>query len=349
MQANAVADPPQRPHFYMMKTSQITPLIPMITPITPPPTPAVIGVDVASKHLDAATYGSSAVVRFGNTDAGVAKWLRTLPAGSVIALESTGRYHERLALAAHAKGFTVYLLNPRDVRHYARGMGMRGKTDRLDAQILARYAAHERTELRAWVPLSPELSRLDELVRRRGMLVKHHGAMKQSALDCAELRALMKPLLAGFTKLLDAVDSKIAQAAADVNLDSEGFERITSVPGIGLLSGSVLLGLFQRLAQRGSDAVIAFLGLDPRPMDSGQKVGRRRLSKRGPAESRRLLFNAAMSASRTKAWKPQYEHERAKGLSRIAALNVLARKMVRVAFGLFKSNQHFDPSKIALR
>jgi transposase len=151
-----------------------------------------------------------------------------------------------------------------------------------------------------------------------------------------------------FTKLLDAVDSKIAQAAADVNLDSEGFERITSVPGIGLLSGSVLLGLFQRLAQRGSDAVIAFLGLDPRPMDSGQKVGRRRLSKRGSAESRRLLFNAAMSASRTKPWKPQYEHERAKGLSRIAALNVLARKMVRVAFGLFKSNQHFDPSKIAI-
>ena len=345
MQANAVADPPQRPHFYMMKTSQITPTI---TPVTAPPAPAVIGVDVASKHLDAATYGSSAVVRFGNTDAGVAKWLRTLPAGSVIALESTGRYHERLALAAHAKGFTVYLLNPRDVRHYARGMGMRGKTDRLDAQILARYAAHERTELRAWVPLSPELSRLDELVRRRGTLVKHQGAMKQSALDCAELRALMKPLLAECTKVIDALDSKIAQAAADLNLDSEGFERITSVPGIGLLSGSVLLSLFQRLAQRGSDAVIAFLGLDPRPMDSGQKVGRRRLSKRGPAEWRRLLFNAAMSASRTKAWKPQYEHERAKGLSRIAALNVLARKMVRVAFGLFKSNQHFDLSKIAL-
>ena len=127
--------------------------------------------------------------------------------------------------------------------------------------------------------------------------------------------------MAQFTKLIDAIDTQIAQAAADLNLDSEGFERITSVPGIGLLSGSVLLGLFQRLAQRGADAVIAFLGLDPRPMDSGQKVGQRRLSKRGPAEWRRLLFNAAMSASRTKAWKQHYERERAKGLSRTAALN----------------------------
>jgi transposase len=307
-----------------------------------------MGVDVASKHLDAAAYGSTGVVRLANTDAGVTKWLRTLPPGSIIALESTGRYHERLAFAAHAKGFVVYLLNPRDVRHYARAMGMRGKTDKLDAQILARYAAHERAHLRAWVPPSPELRRLDDLVRRRGTLVKHQGAIRQSVSDCATLRASMKPLMTQFTKLIDAIDTQIAQAAADLNLDSEGFERITSVPGIGLLSGSVLLGLFQRLAERGADAVIAFLGLDPRPMDSGQKVGRRRLSKRGPAEWRRLLFNAAMSASRTKAWSAQYAHERAKGLSRTAALNVLARKLVRVAFGLFKSDQRFDASKLAL-
>lgn len=322
----------------MTKTSTTTSL----------PAPAVMGVDVASKHLDAAAYGCAGVVRFANTDAAVAQWLRTLPAGSSIALESTGRYHERLALAAHAKGFVVYLLNPRDVRHYARAMGMRGKTDRLDAQILARYAAHERAELRAWVPASAELRRLEDLVRRRGTLVKHQGAIRQSVADCDELRASMKPLMAQFTKLIDAIDARIAQAAADLNLDSEGFERITSVPGIGLLSGSVLLGLFQRLAQRSADAVIAFLGLDPRPMDSGQKVGLRRLSKRGPAEWRRLLFNAAMSASRTKAWKAHYERERAKGLPRTAALNVLARKLVRVAFGLFKSGNHFDASKIAL-
>ena len=88
--------------------------------------------------------------------------------------------------------------------------------------------------------------------------------------------------------------------------------------------------------------MIAFLGLAPRPMDSGHKVGLRRLSKRGPAEWRRLLFTAAMSGSATKAWKSCYEHERAKGLSRIAALNVMARKMVRVAFSLFKNHQRFD-------
>lgn len=314
---------------------------------TQPVTPSVFGVDVASKHLDAAAYARDGVVRFANTDAAIAKWLRSLPAGSVIALESTGRYHERLAYAAHAKGFVVHVLNPRDVRHYAKGLGMRGKTDRLDAQVLARYAAHEHAELRAWSPVSAEMRRLDDLVRRRGTLTKHLSAIRQSAADCKPLRASMKALFKQFDKAIDVLDGEIAQAAADLNLDSENFEHITSVPGIGLLSGSVLLGLFQRLAQRSADAVIAFLGMDPRPMDSGQKVGRRRLSKRGPAEWRRLLFNAAMSASRTKVWKPHYERERAKGLSRTAALNVLARRLVRVAFGLFKSGSHFDPAKVA--
>ena len=123
---------------------------------------------------------------------------------------------------------------------------------------------------------------------------------------------------------------------------TQDFACITSVPGIGLLSGAALLGVFRRLALGSADAVIAFLGLDPRPMDSGHKVGLRRLSKRGPAEWRRLLFNAAMSGSMTAAWKGCYERERAKGLPRIAALNVLARKMVRVAFSLFKRQQRFE-------
>ena len=314
-------------------------------PISTPP--SIVGVDVASAHLDAAVHGRSGVLRLANTDAAIAQWLRTLPAGSTVALESTGRYHERLALAAHAKGFVVYLLNPRDVRHYAQAMGMRGKTDRLDAQILARYAQREAGELRAWTPPSAELRGLDELVRRRGTLVKHLTAIRQSATDCGQMREQMAALIEQFDRLIDAIDGQIAQAAADLNLDSDNFERITSVPGIGLLSGSVLLGLFLLLAERSADAVIAFLGFDPRPMDSGQKVGKRRLSKRGPPEWRRLLFNAAMSASRTKAWKPHYEHERAKGLSRTAALVVLARKLIRVAFGLFKSHSTFDASRIA--
>src|SRR5687767_3826412 len=97
----------------------------------------VIGVDVASKHLDVAVHGEPSIKRLNNSPAAIAKWLQALPSGSVIAVESTSRYHEALVHQAHARGFVVYLLNPRDVRHYARGLGMRGKTDTLDARVLA--------------------------------------------------------------------------------------------------------------------------------------------------------------------------------------------------------------------
>src|SRR5438093_13694765 len=75
--------------------------------------------------------------------------------------------------------------------------------------------------------------------------------------------------------------------------------------------------------------------------------GRRRLSKRGPAELRRLLFNGARSASKTKLWRPLYERYRARGLSTIEATVVLARKLVRVAFSIYRHGTTFDPARFA--
>lgn len=307
------------------------------------------GVDVASSHLDICSYGSGAVKRVSNTPLAISCWLRSVPAGSVVAMESTGSYHRALANGAFAAGFAVHLLNPRDVRSYARGLGNRGKTDRLDAQVIARYAAHEHAQLRLWQPQSLQQQALEDLLHRRALLVKCQQQLRLSAAACPAVLATLEPLMLEFARTLKSFDQQISCAVAAIDADQQDFDCITSVPGIGLLSGAALLGVFRRLAAASADAVIAFLGLDPRPMDSGHKVGLRRLSKRGPSEWRRLLFNAAMSGAATKAWKGCYEHERTKGLSRTAALNVLARRMVRVAFSLFKNHKRFDPTLTPFR
>jgi transposase len=85
--------------------------------------------------------------------------------------------------------------------------------------------------------------------------------------------------------------------------------------------------------------------MDPRANDSGTKTGRRRLSKRGPAELRRLLFNAAMSGVRTPIWNPMYLKARAAGKTSTEALIIVARKILRVAFSLFKTKSTFEGSK----
>lgn len=100
---------------------------------------------------------------------------------------------------------------------------------------------------------------------------------------------------------------------------------------------------FHRGAFRSSDAFVAFLGLDVRVRDSGQLRGRRRLTKKGNPELRRLLFVAAMQATRSRSWKDFYQRHLDRGFSRVQALVILARKLARVTFALLKNQTDYRP------
>src|ERR1700674_3439046 len=106
----------------------------------------MIGVDVAKDLLQIAD-ADAGERQVANRRAAIAAWLAQVPAGSCIAMEATGRYHRLLAELAHARGLLVYVLNPADLHHYARGVGMRSKTDRVDARLIKRYLVHERSHL----------------------------------------------------------------------------------------------------------------------------------------------------------------------------------------------------------
>ena len=97
---------------------------------------------------------------------------------------------------------------------------------------------------------------------------------------------------------------------------------------------------------KSADTFVAFTGLDPRPDDSGQHRGERRLSKRGPGQLRRLLYLAALSAAKTKPWRALYEHYRAKCLSSTAALVILARRIARTAWSIYTYKTEFDPARL---
>jgi transposase len=116
--------------------------------------------------------------------------------------------------------------------------------------------------------------------------------------------------------------------------------------GVGPLVGLSLTNTLERVPFRNADAFVAFTGLDPRAKDSGQKSGRRRLSKRGPAELRRLLFNAAMAAVRTKVWKPIYDAYRTQGWSGTATLVIIARKIARAAWSIHRYQTIFNPDRL---
>lgn len=306
-----------------------------------------VGVDVGSLHLDIAIQGKAGVRRLSNTDAAIARWLKDVPAGSRIAMESTGRYHRRLAELAHRAGMTVFVLDPRAVHHYARGMGQRGKTDRLDAQLLARLIEREHARFRPWKPPSDLEVKLSELIRQRASITQAKSSLAQGLHPEAAAAVDFTPLFKQFDATLRALDKEILAVARALPEGKAALSRVMSVPGIGLLTGATLLPVFQRLEQRDSNAVVAFFGMDPRPSESGKHVGTRRLSKHGDAYARKLLYTAAMAAVRAnEVWKTYYERQRTKGLPPTAALVIVGRKLLRVAFALFKSNSTYDASKV---
>ncbi len=309
--------------------------------------PSYIGVDVAKHELVAAVFGQAGVTRCVNAPAAVDAWLAALPEAVHLGVESTGDYHRLLAHHAHARRITVYVLNPHDVRHYAKAVGRRAKTDRVDAAVLARYLAQEHVGLHPWQPPTPAQDRLTQLLKRRAKVVVAKGLLRASLAGLDILSVERDATLNQLDALLAAMDRELPRAVRALPQGTTRWARLRSIPGIGPLSGAALTELFSRVSFPRSDAVIAYLGLDPRPCDSGQRRGRRRLSKRGPAELRRLLYNAAMSAAKTAAWKPFYERQRAKGLSSTAALVVLARKLLRVAYALHKHETRFDSTSIA--
>jgi transposase len=303
--------------------------------------------DVSKRELVIAVYPAEVgVKRIANQDAAISAWLDTLPAGSVIGMEATGTYHRRLADLAHARGLVVYVVNPRDVYYYARGMGARGKTDPSDAKLLARYVAHERAHLHPYLPPSALCERLVTLLERRAVLVRTRQALTQSLAELPTLGREKRNLFKAVAALVSGIDRELAALGCADPLTATLVSRLKTISGVGPLVASLLCALFKRFAFRHADALIAYLGLDPRPDESGQHRGRRRLSKRGHPEWRRLLIAAAMSAARTKAWRDYVNLQRAKALPATAVHVILARKMLRTAFAMFKNGQDFIPPTV---
>lgn len=304
-----------------------------------------LGADVDSRFVVVAcAAGSFRPHRIDNERKAIVAWLRTVPRGSRLAMESTGGYQQLLADLGQRAGMQVFVINPRDLRRYAQGIGRRGKTDRMDAEVIARYVAREHGELHAYVPPSKEQRRLTQLMGRRAKLIQIKGSIDQSLRGLPVLRSEAKRLIAGIDRLIARVELMMRQTLEQIPAAREAAEHIATITGFGPLGSTCLGHSFTRLPYANSDAVVASSGLDPRPEDSGQKHGRRRLSKQGPAEQRRILFNCARSAARTKLWQPYYEAQLAKGLSATAATVILARKMLRVAFAVYKHRQPFNPS-----
>jgi len=306
-----------------------------------------IGVDVAQRTLDIAVGEHTTVQHIANTQQAIEAWLQQLPSGCRIALESTGSLHLRLVRCAIAAGHTVYVPNPRDLAHYACSLGRRAKTDRLDAQLIARYLQREHEQLHPYCLPSASQTEFDELIGRRHQVVRAQVSLRLSFAGCAHtpLPAL-RDVLTDLQNLTEQIDERMQQLIDQDERLAQAARHLRTIVGFGPLLSASLAHALRRRTFRNADSFVAYLGYDPRVRESGQWRGRRFLSKRGSPELRRLLFVGAMSACRSDTWKAFYQRYRDRGLSSTAALVILARKLARTAFSMLKYDQDFSSERI---
>lgn len=301
--------------------------------------PILCGIDVSKDSLDVAT-SDAITTRIPNTPDRIRQWLASLPEGSKIAVESTGRYHEAFLDLAVGAGFDVYLVNGHQLHHYRQAVGPRAKTDAHDAQLLRRYLCHEHSQLTSVTPLNNQQKRLWQLLKQRAMLIKMRTQLTLSMKGDCEFQSVSQGAVSELNMAIKKVEQWMFVLARTQHWE-RAIEHCRSVPGIGPINALALVTCFHRGTFHRVDQFVAYLGLDVRVRDSGRMRGKRKLTKRGEPEMRRLLYMAAWSFAKHPKFQPLYEQMRSRGLSSTAANVAMARKLARIAFALMKKDEDF--------
>lgn len=309
--------------------------------------PIQIGVDVAKAELMVSINGAEPFPLPNNRKA-IKRWLRQLGKPAELALEATNDFHTSLAELAHALGHKVFLISGFRLNRYRDSIGGRAKTDKTDACLLVRYLQKEREELRPWEPPSREYRQLQLLLRRRANLIQAKVALQQSFEGLPMLRSSLRSLFKQIKHIDGLMTKRIFQLLGNASWLTDA-QRCQAIEGIGPLTSAALAMSYHRGAFRSSDSFVAFLGLDVRVRESGTMRGKRRLTKQGDPELRRLLYLAAMQAKRQFAWQAYYQRYIDRGLAATQALNILARKLARVAFALMRNQSDYQPGKASHR
>jgi len=237
----------------------------------------VVGIDVAKAALDAAVRPSGEERHLANDAAGIAElvaWL-LLVGPQVIVVEATGGYEAALVAELAIAGLPVAVVNPRQVRDFARATGRLAKTDRLDAQALAHFGYAVRPTPR---PLpNQEAQALAALVERRRQVVAMRTAEENrlGATRVAAVRARIQAHLEWLETDLREVDENLRERLRASPLWREQDDLLQSVPGIGPILALTLLAELPELGRLSHGQIAALVGVAPLNRDSGTLRGRR--------------------------------------------------------------------------
>jgi len=297
-----------------------------------------VGIDVSKCQLDVAVYPSGQQGSWANDDSGIAevvKFVQSLPA-TLIVLEATGGYEALVASELSAQALPVVVVNPRQVRSFAKATGQLAKTDRIDARSIARFAGAIRPPQRQ---LKDEhLQRLSALNTRRRQIISMLVAEKNRLHTAPKANEKnIRQHIKWLEKNLEQINTDIHRQIRNSPIWRESDDILQSYKGIGPVSATTLLCDLPELGTLDGKKIAALAGLAPFNCDSGKYRGRRRIWG-GRSHVRKDLYMAARSAIR---FNPQikafYGRLSEAGKPHKVAMTACMRKMLMTLNAMLKN------------
>lgn len=303
-----------------------------------------IGIDVSKATLDIAALPDGESWTVTNDDPGLAELAPRLVALApvLIVLEATGGYEMLTALTLAKAGLPIAVVNPRQVRDFAKAMGQLAKTDALDAGILATFAQRVRPEPRPLPDAAAQL--LDSLLTRRRQLIEMLTAEKNRlGFARGPVKRDISQHIRWLEKRLADVEGDLQDAVAASPLYQAKADLLRSVPGIGPVTTFTLLATLPELGHLSRHQIAALVGVAPMNRDSGTLRGKRMVWG-GRAPVRAVLYMAAfVGLKHNPVLRVFYERLRAVGKPFKVAVTACMRKLLTILNAMLHQNCRWDP------
>lgn len=299
------------------------------------------GIDVSKDSLDVAAYPGGESWRVDNSEEGIKELLRLLKKASpsLVVFEATGGLEVKAASSLAAEGLAVAVVNPRQVRDFAKATGRLAKTDALDASVIAHFAEAVKPEVR---PLKSEQEQeLSDLIARRTQVIQMLVAEKNrlGRTGNKRIRKELKEHIAWLERRLKKTDKDIESAIKDSPVWRVKDDLLRSVPGVGKVLSMALLAKMPELGRLDRRQAAALAGVAPLNRDSGLYKGRRSVWG-GRADVRTALYMATLSAVRyNPVIRVFYRRLKDQGKKPKVALTACMRKLIVMLNAMMKNNE----------
>jgi len=296
-----------------------------------------IGIDVSKDTLDVAVYGDKQHLSFANDEAGIAKVISKLRQLSpeLVVLEATGGFEVALAAELGVAKIPTAVVNPRQIRDFAKSVGMLAKTDILDARIIARFAATVQPTPHPMPDI--EAQELGAIIARRRQIISMITAEKNRLGTASKMvKPRIRAHINWLEKELDDVNRNLRQKVKDSPIWQEKDRLMQSVPGVGPNLSITILAELPELGTLNRKQIAALVGVAPLNRDSGTLRGKRTIWG-GRATVRAALYMAALSAKRyNPVIRRFYERLLAAGKAKKVALTACMHKLLTILNAMLK-------------